>query len=35
MSKVFSEDTEFLQAACRYAANELAAQPVIRNMMKK
>ena len=35
MSKFFSEDTEFLQAACRYAANELAAQPVIRNMMKK
>jgi transcriptional accessory protein Tex/SPT6 len=34
MSKVFSEETELLQAACKYAAVELSAQPQLRNMMK-
>lgn len=35
MTKAFADVTELLQAVCRYAAVELAAQPQIRNMMKK
>ena len=35
MSKAFSQETDLLQSVCRYAAVELAAQPLIRNMMKK
>lgn len=33
-SKVYSEPSELLQAACRYAAIELASQPAIRGQMK-
>jgi hypothetical protein len=35
MSKAFSHETDLLQSVCRYAAVELASQPLIRNMMKK